>query len=160
VARQVGKFSGCSTQSLCGTPASCSFCARFVSCASPLTSKTTCDRNRRNDTQIGGLNLTLTSLQSCNIAKCKKDRGLAVDNSVRSSMRQSQGQPPCACGRGCCLSSRPEWAPQCGSARAQLWLHGRLAQQCCPVASQGSSRGRSSEQHIGRGPPALQMKEQ
>lgn len=85
MARQVGKFSGCSTQSLCGTPASCSFCARFVSCASPLTSKTTCDRDRTNDTQLGGLRLTLTSLHSCNFVKCKKDRALAVDDGMCDS---------------------------------------------------------------------------
>ena len=42
VARQVGKFSGCSIHSLCCMPVSWSFEARFSSCVSPLISNTTC----------------------------------------------------------------------------------------------------------------------
>mmetsp|Transcript_9497 Transcript_9497/g.57933 ORF Transcript_9497/g.57933 Transcript_9497/m.57933 type:complete len:210 (+) Transcript_9497:42-671(+) len=41
VAKQVGKFSGCSTQSLWRIPASSSFLDKLTSCVCPLTSSTT-----------------------------------------------------------------------------------------------------------------------
>ncbi len=54
VARQVGKSSGCSTHSLCATPASASLSASVRSCASPLISSTTCGFTAAIQVSAGG----------------------------------------------------------------------------------------------------------
>lgn len=63
VARQVGKFSGCSIHSLWATPPASSFCAKFRSWVSPFTSNVTC--NTKKNPLINTQYTVFSAIEDC-----------------------------------------------------------------------------------------------